>query len=419
MTDAGSAGTSLWLDPGFGASGDMLLGTMVGLGAPVDELRAGLASLAVDGWTIEEQVAYRCGLNATRVAVQAEEQHHHRTWRSIDDLLARSNLPQAVAAGARSTFRRLGEVEAAIHGVDIDDVHFHEVGAVDAIVDIVGTWLAADLLGLIEMSEGGDATASSIVCGPVGLGVGTVHAAHGMLPLPAPATADLLVGAPVKSLDHEGETVTPTGAALLTTLASDWGPMPAGTLLATARGAGGRDPATHPNVVTGHLIRTSGATADLHWSPAGDRSHHAAVVLATNLDDVPGEVVAHTITRCLQAGADDAWADPVVMKKGRPGVELRVLCRPDRASTMADLLFAETATLGLRVESVTKIVQARRFDTVTVRGHRIAIKVGPEGAKPEFDDLVEASVALSVPVRILAAEAMAVHLETNVERTDG
>lgn len=385
-----SGQTMLWLDPTFGASGDMLLGVFVGLGAPLSAVENGLAELNIEGWSLAESAVSRGSLNATRVEVGGAEssEHQHRSWSSIDQLLAASPLPESVVDGARRTFRALAEAEAAIHQVAVDDVHFHEVGAVDAIVDIVGAWLALAELGV-----------DRIVCGPIGLGHGVVESAHGRLPLPAPATAELLRGLPVQGLDVTGETVTPTGAVLLATMADDFGPLPSGTLSAVARGAGGRDPATHPNVLSGHLIRR----------PDGERVMSACTVIQTNLDDTTGEIVAHTIDRCLELGADDAWAHPIVMKKGRPGVELNVLARPDLVEMLCATILAETATLGLRVSTLQKLVQPRRFETVEVAGSTIRIKIGPAGAKPEFDDLAAASRALSIPLAEVSRRALQLH----------
>ena len=385
---------SLWLDPGFGASGDMILGCLIGLGAPIDVIESGLGALAIDGWTLEHETTLRCSLSADRALVAAAQDHHHRSWTTIDGLLAGAGLPDRVESGSRATFRRLGEVEAAIHRIDIDQVHFHEVGAVDAIVDIVGSWLALDALDV-----------DHVTVGPVGLGHGSVGAAHGRLPVPAPATAELLAGAPVRPLDVEAETVTPTGAALLATMASGWGPIPAGVLVTSARGAGGRDPQDYPNVVSGYLIEPS-ASAD----QTGGIDQQRSVVISTNLDDVSPEIVGHTIARCLAAGADDAWATPVVMKKGRPGVELHVLSPPDRSEGLRQLVMAETGTLGLRTNTVTKHVSPRRFETVTVRGRSIEVKIGPHGFKPEYEDVAAAAEALELPVRQVSAEAVAAFL---------
>ncbi len=382
---------SLWLDPTFGASGDMLLGTLVGLGVELDAITTALEALDVDGWTVDESATTRCGLSATRISVSTtthEHAHEHgRRWSTIDSMIADLDLPELVKTGARTTFRRLGEIEAAAHAVELDEVHFHEVGAVSAIVDIVGVWIG---IGLLDVDD--------ITVGPVGLGHGTVKGSHGVLPLPAPATASLLAGAPVRPLDIEMETCTPTGAALLATLGS-WGPMPAGVLIASSRGAGGRDPDTHPNIVTGHLIETRPGTS----TPTGD----AAVVLETNLDDVTPEVLGYVIERLLEAGADDAWVTPIVMKKSRPAHQLSALTTPDRANNLRAIISAETGSLGIRQIAADKFPLDRTVTTVSLVGHPVRIKSGPHGAKPEHDDLVVVARSTGTPLRELALQALA------------
>lgn len=380
----------LWFDPSFGASGDMLLGALVALCEPdepdvAERLVEELGRLDVEGWAINRSAVSRCGLAATRIGVSAEPSEARR-WSSIDASLAAADLSPAVAEGSRRTFRLLAEVEAAQHGVEVDDVHFHEVGAVDAIVDIVGTWWLLDRLD-----------ADEIVAGPVGLGHGTVSTAHGLLPLPAPATLELLRGAPVRALDAPFETCTPTGAALLRSIAS-WGPIPDGRVVATGRGAGGKDPVTHPNVVTAVLIDSA---------PFGD-DHRAesAVVLATNVDDVSPEVLGHVVDVLLRAGADDAWIAPILMKKGRPAHQVCALVAAAEADAVRAALSAETGTLGVRSTVATKHIAPRRVDTVDVLGFGVRIKVGPHGAKPEHDDLVDAAARLGIPVRVLATEAI-------------
>lgn len=387
----------LWIDPTFGASGDMLLGALAGLAGdehgdadePIAALAEALGRLDVDGWRLERAAVIRGGIAATRVAVTAET-GPARHWSDIDAMLATAPLPPTVVAGARRTFRRLGEVEAAQHGVDLDQVHFHEVGAVDAIVDIVGVWWLLDRLDV-----------DGVVSGPVGLGHGTVRAAHGLLPVPAPATAELLRDAPVRALDAPFETCTPTGAALLATIGR-WGAIPDGRIAAIGRGAGGRDPDTHPNVVTAILLDDA-----IRAAHPDDGHTEAAIVLASNVDDATPEVLAHTVDALLRAGADDAWITPITMKKGRPAHQVNALAGPSAADAVRAVLAAETGTLGIRAATVTKHVAPRRIEVVTVRGHEVRVKIGPHGAKPEHDDLVAVSEVEGVPVRRLAVEALA------------
>ncbi len=391
MTVGLPPGLTLWFDPGFGASGDMLLGALVGL-LGTDEPLTALDHLGLDDVrsadSIEQSTVIRCHLASTRVVVAGGRSDAARTWSDIDALIAAAPLSDRVRDGARSTFRLLGEIEADQHGVEIDDVHFHEVGAVDAIIDVVGAWLLVDAIA-----------PARIVSGPVGLGHGTVRAAHGLLPLPAPATLALLNGRPVRPLDHEGETCTPTGAALLRSMAHEWTHLPPGHLVASARGAGRRDPATHPNVLTVVAVDPGPAPANGRIEPA--------VLLETNLDDVTPEVVARTVDQLLADGADDAWVVPITMKKGRPGHQLRVLTSPARMAALRDRIASETGTLGVRVVPVDKHVLPRRIETIELHGHPVRVKVGPHRSKPEYDDLVAVSDATGIPVRTLAAEVTA------------
>lgn len=395
--------TGLWVNPAVGVAGDMLLAALVDVGADPDAVRSAVASLPVPGWTLDCGRSTRRGLTATSVTVTAPEGDHHRSWSTIDAMLAAADLPTPVRDGARATFERLAHAEARVHGIDVDQVHFHEVGAVDAIVDVVGTWAALHDLGMPRVTSA-----------PIGLGIGTVAMAHGTVPVPAPATLELLTGHPSRPLVVDGrpverETATPTGVALLTTMAAAWGPMPAGTVAGVGRGAGAWDPPGHANVVT--VVR---------YEPADDGSGDDdadgwpatavdAVVVETNVDDVTPEVLGHVISAALELGADDAWVLPVTMKKSRPGHQVRVLCEPGLVPAVRRLLASETGTLGLREWPVTKHELDRTSTKVVVDGRSIGIKVGPYGAKPEHDDVVAAARALDRPVRDVAAEALAVH----------
>jgi uncharacterized protein (TIGR00299 family) protein len=390
----------LWCNPAVGVAGDMLLGALVDLGADRDRIREQLGRLGLDGWTLDCSPTTRRGLVATRAEVGTAAHDHHRPWSRIDAMLAGVGLDPFVEEGARRTFRRLGEAEARVHGIELDEVHFHEVGALDAIVDIVGTWAALHTLDV-------DAVHSA----PIGLGTGTATMAHGTVPVPAPATLELLVGVPCVGIDAVGETATPTGVALLTTMVERWGAITAGVVEGIGRGAGHRDPDTHANVVTAVVLAVPDADAAADAEPLGPLADGAGVVeslvVETNLDDVTPEVLGHVVDRVLQLGADDVWVAPVTMKKQRPAHQLRVLCRPELAEQVRELIAAETGTLGLRQWPVAKYELPRRVEHVLIDGCEIAMKVGPHGAKPEHDDLVAASTALGRPVRALAAEAVA------------
>lgn len=404
---------TLWVDPGFGASGDMLLGALAGQlainsGDPsiVDESLAPLDQLGLEPFELRLEEAIRCGLAAHRMRVATAPSGHGRTWSAIDQLLADALLPERAKAGARSTFRRLGEIEAAQHGIDVDEVHFHEVGAVDSILDIVGVWLLLDAIN-----------PTSVAVGPVGLGYGSVQAAHGLLPLPAPATVALLEGVPVRGLNIEGETCTPTGAALLVTVADAFGPLPDGVVGATTRGAGGRDPATHPNVVTITAIAAEDTGAGNSAENMGDVAPSAqgrsgagsvdepAWIIECNIDDTTPEVLASALDRLLDAGANDAWIVPIVMKKGRAAAQLRVLSDASHHRALVAMVFTETGTLGCRTIPATKHVLPRRFDTVVVRGREIDMKIGPHSAKPEHDHLASLADETGLPIRQLDLEA--------------
>lgn len=373
----------LWLNPVFGVAGDMLLGALLDLGADEQRVRADLDAMDLPGWDLVVKPVKRRGLASRRAHVRAELDAH-RPWSEIDERLASVPIEDSVRSGARATFRVLAEVEARSHGVDIEEVHFHEVGAVDAIVDIVGCWSALGSLGVAR-----------VVSGPVGLGTGMITSSHGRMPHPAPAVLGLLEGIPVTSVDTTSETATPTGVALLKTMVSEWGDIPAGRLIVSGFGAGGRDPESHANILAGAIIDEVGSSVV------------DAVLLETNVDDVTPEVIAYVIEKALQAGADDAWSIPVVMKKGRPGHELRILCASALAGELSEILARETGTLGIRSYSVSKQVFPRTFDTVVVDGHEISIKSGPYGAKPEFEDVKKVALLTGRPVAEVSRAAHA------------
>lgn len=380
---------SLWIDPSFGASGNMLLGAFSELVENPYQALEPLDGLNLGKWDIELKKTLRCSLTATEAQVRYDEATHGRQWSEIDLLLSEADLPINTANGARETFRLLGQAEAKQHGVDINQVHFHEVGAVDAIIDVVGVWL---LLSALEEDHG---MLNEITIGPVGLGYGSVEASHGTLPLPAPATVEILQGCPVTNVNIDEETCTPTGAALLVSLATRWGGINAGQIGSSSRGAGTRNPASYPNVVSIILLNQSEATT----------TSQPKFLLETNVDDVTPEVIAHTIESLLTAGAEDAWIVPIIMKKGRPGQEIRILCSDEKVETLKALLFSATGSLGCRIIPVEKTELPRSLEQIHMYGEMVSIKVGPYSAKPEHNDLVRVANKTQLPLRQLAEEA--------------
>lgn len=317
--------------------------------------------------------------------------HGHRPYREIRDLIERAELPARVRERSLRVFAALAEVEGAMHGIDPGDVEFHEVGSLDAIVDVVGTCAALESLGI-----------DRIECSPITVGQGTVRAAHGILPNPAPAVVELLarVQAPARGIDEPREIATPTGVALMTALAERFGPMPAMTVTAAGFGAGTSDIPGRPNVVQAVIGERSPATVTPEPGTASQ-------LIEANVDDATGEVLAHTIAALIAAGAQDAWITPIVMKKGRPAHTVHVLADPAHAAAIAAVLVAETGTLGLRATTVDRWPQARADEVVDVDGQSVRIKRTAGRVKVEYDDAARAAEALGLPLRTVLHRAEA------------
>jgi hypothetical protein len=383
--------TVAWWHCFAGIAGDMALASLVDAGADLDEVVASLHALPVDGWHVEAVRTTKSGLAATqlRVDVGRAEDGTERTWGQLRQIVdSTEGLPLRVRQRSHKVFAGLAAAEARLHGVAPEDVHFHEVGGVDAIIDVVGTCLALELLGV-----------SSVRSSAVALGTGTVRSAHGILPNPAPAVVELLSGAPVYGTRHSLELTTPTGAALLAGLAESFGPLPPVRLTASGYGAGTADLDGTPNVlqvVVGELgVPTEG----------GPGEQQDLVVLETNVDDVTGEVLAHTVSTLLAGGALDAWLVPVVGKKGRPGYVVSALCEPWAAAELARTVAAETGTLGVRQHSVQRWAVPRRSLEVDVGGHVVRVKVGPHRLKAEHDDCARVAARLGLTVTEVARQA--------------
>jgi uncharacterized protein (TIGR00299 family) protein len=382
------------LDCSSGISGDKLLGALIGAGLSADVLRERLSALPLGGWTLETERVSRGGLAGTLVTVAVEEVQPSRDWAAIRTMLESSSLPDRARDGALRTFALLAEAEAGAHGVEVDRVHFHEVGAVDSIVDIVGAAIGIEELGIDELW----AT-------PVRLGHGTVATSHGELPVPAPATARLLAGVPVYAGDAPGEMTTPTGAALLRAHVARFAPVPPMTIVGEGWGAGSRDVEGVPNVTRLLLGERDLGGGDLQ----------EVAVLETAVDHISPEHLAAALDILLAEGALDAWATPVTMKKRRLGSEVTVLAPPAEAERLSAALVRHTGTLGVRRTLTWRSVAARESRTVATTSGPIRVKVAGAGGarrvRPENDDVVriarETGDPVDVTARRLAAEAEA------------
>ena len=390
------SGRVAYVNCAAGVAGDMLLGALVDAGAAPADITAALDGLGLDGYTLSFERTQRGGIAATRAVVTVspipnteDGPHTHRPVRVIRQLLADAALPDRVRERASRVFTELAEVEGAVHGVPPDDVELHEVGATDAIVDVVGVCAALDSLRV-----------DRVVASALAMGHGAVQTAHGQLPNPPPAVARMLAhrGVPIVGVDASMELSTPTGVGILTALAESFGALPAMTVEAAGYGAGHADPPGRPNVVQ-VLVGTPAA------APATPRPGRSAVALEVNVDDVTGEVLAHTVAALLAAGAHDAWATPIVMKKGRPAHTVAALVDPADAERLAALLLAETGSLGLRATTVERWPQRRADTTIDLDGQLIRVKVADGRAKPEHDDAVAAARALGRPLRDVLRDA--------------
>jgi uncharacterized protein (TIGR00299 family) protein len=382
---------SLYLDCVGGVAGDMMLASLIDAGASLDTVRSGLPIAGLD---VRVERVERQGLAALALTVVTGHDHAHRNWREVRALIDSGSMPERARARAHAAFCRLAEAEGRVHGVAPEEVTFHEVGALDAIADICGVALALEDLGIDD-----------VVCSPLPLGRGVTRGAHGLLPLPAPATVDLLRGAKVYGVDAVGETVTPTGAALVVSLASSFGPTPPMTLAAVGSGAGTWDPDHVPNVVRSFVGEPASAPM----------RQEGPLILETNLDDLQPEFVPDVIEACLAAGAADAWTTPALMKYGRPGLTLAALVPAAEERSVAEAILRHTTTLGLRVRRTEhRWALEREFRTVQVEGHPVNVKVGlldgdVVNVKPEHRDCVRVARETGQSVKAVWMAALVAH----------
>ncbi len=372
-----------YLDAFSGISGDMTVGALLDAGADWSALEAALKSLDL-GATYRVEKTKRKGIAASKFSVQFEEQKTHRHLPHVERIILKANLSERAQKNALAVFRRLGEAEAKSHSVPLERVHFHEVGAVDSISDVVGACVALDLLGVEEVRN------SSI-----NVGSGTVRTEHGILPVPTPATAELLKDFPVYASGPATELTTPTGAALLTTLTSGSGALPAVRVLSQGFGAGDKDFTEQANVLRVLIGERTGATEAT-----------TVQVLEANIDDTSPQVLGYAMERLLAAGALDVTLMPIFMKKNRPGSLLSVIAVPEQADALAQIIFAETTTLGIRNYRAERRILTRHFAEVATSYGPIRVKYTDAGGfAPEFDDCSAAAQSHAVPLRTVMAEA--------------
>ena len=394
-------GTAAWFHCFAGIAGDMALGALVDAGADVGEVVGLVRRLPVGGWHLEAQPVQRGGIAAVRIDVQVQETPVVRTHAHIQGLVEEARLPDRVRDRSLATFAALAEVEGRLHRRPPATVHFHEVGAVDALVDIVGTCAALEILDVDQ-----------VFASPVATGTGMVRSAHGVLPNPAPAVLELLRGVPTYGRGITVELTTPTGAALLAATAAGYGPLPAMTIEGTGFGAGSRDLDDLPNLVQ-VVVGT----------PVADRRREGqpVVLVEANVDDATGEALAHAVARLLEAGAHDAWLTPILMKKGRPAYTVSALADPALADQVARTLAAETGSLGTRGVTLERWPAPRTEDAVEVGGHSVRVKVSPGRIKVEHDDAVRAARGSGLPLRdvLVRAEAEYQRRQGPPTTTDG
>ncbi len=381
-------GLTCYLDAFSGISGDMLVGALADAGADRNAIVRAIGSLDAGAEVSFDRVK-RGGIAATKYRVAVQESRVHRHLSQILEMIERADLPERARRSAQAVFRTLGAAEAEVHDVPIEKVHFHEVGAADSIADIVGACLAFELLNVSE-----------IICSPVNVGSGTAKTEHGVMPVPTPATARLLENAPIYARGPALDLATPTGAAVVATLAREFGVIPPMKVLRSGYGAGDHDFAEHANVLRVILGERSGASEAVTVS-----------VLEANIDDLNPQVLAYASERLLECGALDVMVQPAMMKKGRPGNLLRVIARPEDREPLVQLIFSETSTLGLRIHEAERRVQARDWTEVVTRYGTVRMKVSSEGSyAPEYEDCRKLAREAGAPLKDVIAEATSAYL---------
>lgn len=381
--------TFAYFDCFSGISGDMILGALVDAGVSIDALRAELAKLNLPGYEITSEKVLRSGIAATKVHVRIDHDHHAE--RRLSDILAiinGSSLSEAVRAKSTAIFKRLADAEAKVHGTTPEQIHFHEVGAVDAIVDVVGAVIGLELLGITR-----------VMTSAINVGSGAIRAAHGILPVPAPATAELLKGVPIYQSAPEFELATPTGAAIAGTLGSSFGPLPQMTISRVGLGAGDRVFPGRPNVLRLMIGELAAAYEE-----------DSSIIIETNIDDMNPQLYGHLMEKLMARGAHDVYLTPIIMKKGRPAVLLSVLTENAKTGVMLDTIFRETTSIGVRIFEAARKKLTREIREVETPLGAVTVKVSGAGGEiltvtPEYEDCKRLADERGVPLKTVMDEA--------------
>ncbi len=379
-----------YLDAFSGISGDMTIGALLDAGADADALGEALRSLNL-GADFAVEKTKRRGITATKFTVSGGETKSHRHLSHIDKIIDAAPIADEVKRNSRAVFRRLGEAEAKVHGVPIEKVHFHEVGAIDSICDIVGACFALHSLGVEELQ-----------CSAINVGSGTVNTEHGLLPVPAPATAELLTGRPIYARGPQTELTTPTGAALAVTLATHFGPLPAMAIRCIGHGCGTKDFPEQANVLRAIIGEVQQAPEALVVS-----------VIEANIDDSTPEVLGYAMERLLEKGALDVTLQPILMKKNRPATLLRVIARVEDREPLAGIVLAETTTMGIRMYEAHRRVRAREIQEVETPYGKVRVKVAGDACAPEYEDCRRVARERNIPLRTVITEATFAYLKNS------
>ena len=383
---------TLYFDCFSGASGDMVLGALLDLGLPLDHLKRELGKLPCEPVELEIKRVNRAGISATKIDFSFQESKKHRHFSEIVEMIERSMLTDQVKLNALKIFRKLGSAEAKVHGIPLEKVHFHEVGALDSIMDIVGSCIGFDFFGITDFK-----------CSAVNVGSGSVKMVHGLFPVPPPAVSELIKGIPIRTAPGEGELLTPTGAAIISSLCKIYGPADGLIFEEIGYGAGSKEFEDLPNALRLILGTTAG--------PGEASGSEELTLLETNLDDVSPEVLGYLMDRIFERGALDCWFTAIQMKKNRPATMVSVLCRPSLKEALIGILVTETPTLGVRAATVSRLCLAREVSEVMTKWGPVPVKVSKykdkiTNAKAEHDVMKEIARSQGIPLRDVEAEIM-------------